>query len=214
MPNATLSVDNGKQGIIMKLSKSFKPLALAAIAMAGLLSTAQAALINGTIDFAGSAQFDTTSLATATQVTHFFDVSQNIDKANVVTTSGDFNLVLGGDADFAHPYIFNPSTDTNPLWTVTVGGQTFSFHLETSSIHMQVASALVIDGTGILSGNGFEDTPGSWSFSSQSSGGIERARFSFSANNSALVPDAGSALSLLGIGLIGVEVIRRKLAKA
>jgi hypothetical protein len=52
-----------------------------------------------------------------------------------------------------------------------------------------------------------------WSFTTQSAGGITRTSFSFSANNAA-VPDGGSAVALLGLTLIGIEMLRRKLKAA
>jgi VPDSG-CTERM motif len=48
-----------------------------------------------------------------------------------------------------------------------------------------------------------------WSFTTQSSGGRTRTAFSFSANG-VVVPDGGSAVALLGLALVGVEVLRRK----
>jgi hypothetical protein len=75
---------------------------------------------------------------------------------------------------------------------------------------MQTASTLVIEGTGIVSGNGFDPTAMDWSFTTQSSGGRTRTTFSFSANGVA-VPDGGSAVALLGLALTGIEVLRRRL---
>jgi VPDSG-CTERM motif len=66
-----------------------------------------------------------------------------------------------------------------------------------------------ITGTGTLTGNGFDPTPGAWEFTSQSALGRRHLTFSFSADTSA-VPDGGSAVALLGIALVGVEALRRK----
>lgn len=196
----------------MKLLKSL--LTLAAVAAIG--HSVQAAPITGSIDFSGAVEYNTTSLATATQVNHFYDVAGNIDKANVSSTTGAYTVIpLGTDATFVAPYVFTPSTAYAPLWTVTAGGETFTFELTSSTVTMQTASFLDITGVGFLTGTGttnYDRTPGSWAFSSQSSGGATRSRFSFSANNTAL-PDAGSALTLLGIGMMGVEAVRRKFNK-
>jgi hypothetical protein len=79
------------------------------------------------------------------------------------------------------------------------------FDLFSSTIVTQTASHLDIDGTGIVSGNGFTPTAMDWSFSTQSSGGIPRVKFSFSADANA-VPDGGNTVMLLGatLGALGM----------
>jgi hypothetical protein len=71
-------------------------------------------------------------------------------------------------------------------------------------------STLVISGSGIVSGNGFDPTALDWMFTTQSSGGKTRTTFSFSANGVA-VPDGGSAVALIGLALTGIKVLRRRL---
>ena len=184
----------------MKLLK----LALAVLATALVASEAQAAMVNGAITFAGGAKFDTTSLATATRVNIFKNVT-------VMSEDGDFaGLVSDGDATtMAVPYIFTPSTPTPALWSV----DGFTFDLDGSVVVLQNADFLVITGTGTISGNGFDPTDGTWSFTSQEphAGNV----FSFSASSGANgVPDGGSTVALLGLGLAGVEMIRRKFLSA
>ena len=77
---------------------------------------------------------------------------------------------------------------------------------------MQNASTLVIEGNGIVSGNGFDPTAMDWSFTTQSSGGRTRTTFSFSANGVA-VPDGGSAVMLLGAALSTLGMARRFLKR-
>ncbi len=191
----------------MKLPK----LALAVL-VAGLVTTgftgqqANAAMINGAITFAGGAVFDTDSLATAMRVVDFTGVS-------VQSRDGDFAgfVNVGDSVTMAEPYIFSSSTPTPDLWSV--GG--FTFDLDTSTVVMQTADFLIISGTGTLMGNGFEDTPGTWSFTSQSpdADGV----FSFSASgdfNGGGVPDGGTTVALLGFALVGLELLRRRLVTA
>jgi hypothetical protein len=163
----------------------------------------QAAAIHGNINFAGAVQFDTNSLATATTVMTWFDVNGNAGFSNVTPgATGNFGIPAGTQATMAQPWIFNPSTPTPGLWSV--GG--FTLDLLSSTVVTQNAQFLSITGTGIVSGNGFDPTSMEWSFTTQNAvGGI----FSFSANGLA-VPDGGSAVALLGIALIGIEVLRRK----
>ena len=75
------------------------------------------------------------------------------------------------------------------------------------------ATFLNISGVGTVSGNGFEDTPATWALTVQNAGGNQDF-FSFSANLATQgqgVPDGGSAIALLGLGLGLIEFIRRKL---
>jgi hypothetical protein len=184
-------------------------LAAGLVSMAFSPEQAQAAHINGTIDFAGSVQFDTGGggLATASSVVQWRDVFGNTGFSNVADVSGDFSgIALGTQALMATPWIFNPSTATPGLWSV--GG--FTFDLLSAVVITQTPNFLNISGTGIISGNGFDPTTASWAFTVQDAGGIHPF-FSFSANAATQgVPDGGSAVAMLGIALGVVELIRRK----
>jgi hypothetical protein len=195
-----------------KIMKSL-PKTILAVLATGVLSCAlfsqqaQATSITGDIQFAGETQFETNSLATAHRVVTWFDVFHNAGFSSVTSGTGDFaGIAPGTQATMAQPWIFNPSTPTPGLWST--GG--FTFDLLSSTIVMQNASTLVIEGNGIVSGNGFDPTAMDWSFTTQSSGGRPRTTFSFSANGIA-VPDGGSTVALLGVALTGIEVLRRKL---
>ncbi|HEX5491531.1 MAG TPA: VPDSG-CTERM sorting domain-containing protein [Candidatus Udaeobacter sp.] len=186
-----------------------------AVLVAGVVSSAfspqqaEAARINGTIDFAGAVQFDTGGggLATASSVVQWRDVFGNAGFSNVADVTGDFSgIALGTQALMATPWTFNPSTFTPGLWSV--GG--FTFDLLSSVVITQTPNFLNISGTGTISGNGFDPTTANWAFTVQDAGGIHPF-FSFSANAATQgVPDGGSAVAMLGIGLGLVELIRRK----
>jgi hypothetical protein len=170
---------------------------------------AEAVQIQGNINFAGSVRFDTSSLATASRVITWKDANGNAGFSSVTAGSTDdfSGIAAGTQATMAPTWIFNPSTPTPGLWSV--GG--FTFDLLSSTVVTQNATFLNITGTGIISGNGFDPTAGTWAFSVQSAGGKTLTEFSFSANNNAQgVPDGGSAVALLGISLTGIEVLRRK----
>jgi hypothetical protein len=196
----------------MKLSKTVLAVLTLGLLSCGLFSQqAQAAPITGDIQFAGEVQFDTNSLATATRVVTWFDVFHNAGFSSVTSATGSFaGIAPGTQATMGQPWIFNPSTPTPGLWSV--GG--FTFDLLSSTILVQNSKNLSIEGTGIVSGNGFDPTAMDWSFTTQSSGGRTRTTFSFSANGVAVgVPDGGSAVALLGIALTGIEVLRRRLKR-
>jgi hypothetical protein len=189
--------------------------AILVVLAAGFVSTVlstqkvEATPIYGTIDFAGSAEFDTTSLATAREVVQFNDVFGNAGYTNVAAVSGDFSgISLGTQTIMAASWQFNPSTPTPGLWTV--GG--FTFDLLSATIVTQTSTFLSITGSGIITGNGFDPSLGTWAFSVQSSGDLQRARFSFSGNSE--VPDGGTTVMLLGTGLgaLGMlGMVRRRL---
>ena len=183
----------------MKLLK----LALAVLAAALVTSGAQAAMVDGAITFAGGAKFDTNSLATATRVTLFKNVK-------VMSEDGDFTGIVSDDdaVTMAVPYIFTPSTATPALWSV----DGFTFDLDGSVVVLQNADFLLISGTGTITGNGFDPTPGTWSFTAQSptADGV----FSFSSSDGFRAPDGGSTVALLGLGLTGIWMIRRKFVTA
>jgi hypothetical protein len=181
---------------------------LLAIITTGLAMTAltgrqaQGSMINGAITIAGGAVYDTMSLATATRVDTFSDVT-------VTSRDGDFAgfVNVGDSVTMAMPWIFSPSTPTPALWSV--GG--FTYDLAASTVVLQNNDFLIISGTGTITGNGFDPTPGTWNFTSQSpdANGV----FSFSASGGAEngVPDSGATVALLGIGLVSTELLRRRL---
>src|SRR6266403_1857494 len=158
--------------------------------------------ITGHFNLAGSAHFDTTSLATATRVLSW------VNPHAEAGSTGVFSGIPVNTAVTMSPWTFNPSTATPGLWSVAG----FTFDLLSSTVVVQNAFALVITGNGIVSGNGFTPTAMQWAFAATSSGGLRRAIFSFSGSGSAgTVPEGGTAVALLGIALIGIEALRRKL---
>jgi len=75
------------------------------------------------------------------------------------------------------PWIFG--SGKRALWIV--GG--FTFDLATSTITQQGNGLLAVSGTGTISGHGFNNTPGSWRFSTQNP--PANNVFSFSASTTA-----------------------------
>src|SRR5207244_4174926 len=172
----------------MKLIKPLMASAAAIVVASGLALSAHATQISGDIDFAGEVTFDTTHLSTATMVTVWH-------MAVVSGTSGDFSSVPDTTpVAFATPYVFNPPTAYASLWTV--GG--FTFELVNSHIDTQNPFVLVVLGDGFVTGNGFDKTPGTWSFVSTQSNGGTSLQFSFAGNSTAVpTPDSGSTVALL-----------------
>jgi len=179
--------------------------------------TAQAVQINGSITFAGTVQLNTSSAGTATQVTAWSGVG-GVGLPTVQSSAGSFAGLNGSAATFATPWTFNAGTVAVPLpvgatpglWSV--GG--FTFNLTSASVFSQggFPAGVTVNGIGVIVGNGFDATTGTWSFTTQDPSAGTPALFSFSASSGAVpTPDGGSAVALLGFALVGVEALRRKL---
>jgi hypothetical protein len=141
---------------------------------------AQAALpITGDIGFIGAAHFNTTSLATATEVETWRNCDGVGGFLTVSNTTGTYaGIPLGSNALMAAPWIFNPSVPTPALWSVAG----FTFNLNSDVIVVQTTTFLNVTGTGIVSGNGFAPTPAHWAFTTQSAGGRTETIFTLSAD--------------------------------
>jgi len=189
----------------MKLIKTLMAGLAAMIIAVGFALSAQAIPITGMLNIAGTANFNTSSLATAGSAT-FTDVI--VLGGNTGTFAG---FAVGTPVVMAS-YTFDPSTITNGLWSVNG----FTFNLTSSVVQTpRSATFLSVSGTGIITGPaGFDATPGVWAFTSQNAGGHPHDTFSFSANTEAgAVPDGGMTLALLGTGLMGLAAFRAKFGK-
>jgi hypothetical protein len=149
------------------------------------------------------------SLATATTVTQWRDSNGNLGHSTVQSSSGDLTMPVGTQVNMPHSWQFNPSMVVSDLFDVNG----FTFKLLSATIVQQTPTFLSITGTGVISGAGFQPTKASWAFTIPNAGGTDFF-FPFSANISANgqgVPDGGSAVALLGISLVAIEFVRRKL---
>lgn len=169
-----------------------------------LSTTANAVLIDGTIDLAGAwAPIDSASQATTIDLATGIDFT--INRNVVVASSGDLSmpfLTLATMTDFQ----FNPLSP-NPVNLWSAGG--FNFTMDSVTIVSQDATALILSGTGTIIGNGFDATAATWEFTGQTASNIT---FSWSSSNSTVIP-VPAAVWLFGSGLIGlIGVARRKKA--
>ena len=192
------------------------------IAVHGLLFTALTGSlyaiptsINGNMSFSGSATTDSSSLLSATKFLSF----QELSVGSPSTVSGDYALTSGAAVTMT-PFTWNSagaSTPINPLWSFISSGITYSFNL--TSLHMDFVSstALVLSGIGtaFITGPGTDKLPttGLWNFTGQTLG-VSSFTFSSSADVAAKqnLPDGGTTVALLGCGMLGLSLLRRKVS--
>ena len=175
--------------------KKFKQLLLAA-GLFALAGNASALLISGSVGFTGSYTHDGIGddLTTANSIT---SVNASVDgvASGTFVTEG----VVSTSTVTYKPFTFDPLTiPVTDIWSV----EGFTFDLNSMVIELQIASNLVLTGTGTIHHAGYQDTFGTWSFSADAAG----TTFNFSSTTKATEP--GVAL-LLSIGLIGFGVSRK-----
>ena len=167
-----------------------------------LLSTSVAAIpIVGNIGFSGTwTPTGGVGIGDATGV--------QIDSAAVQgTPTGDYaaaGIVDGGAVtymDFTFSPFVGPIVD---LWKVVTGGGDFTFQLNSLSIDLQNNATLALSGTGVVSSTiaGLDNSFGTWTWNGSGGGGS----FTWSSQN---LPEPG-VLGLLGLGLVGIGLLRRR----
>jgi hypothetical protein len=162
--------------------------------------SANAAFVTGEIAFGGSTVGD--DWTTATQI-DFLGV-------NVTGGTGDFaGVPFGTLVTIQDPFVFDPagSGAVDPFWTFNSGGLIYSFALEDWMINERQVDFLDLTGTGTVSITGYDDTPFNWALSLDEAGEMIAA---VSMSNSPVpLPEPGT-LGLLGLGLLGMGIARRR----
>jgi hypothetical protein len=188
---------------------------MAAFAVALLAcATAQAVPITGQVTINGTATLNNQNLNQATAATSFSNAQ------TFAPLTGSYATVPLNTPVTFNPFSWSPSSaPVSPLWSFVTGGRTYQFNLLSLGVVSQSSTFLNITGIGTLtiSGTGptFDPTTGAWSFTISNAGGNPSNTFTFGFNsqNTAL-PEGGSALALLGMSLVCLELVRRKLAAA
>lgn len=195
-----------------KFNKILANKVLAVVALFAMASTANALpLVSGTMEMTGGfhaidSRGNPVSAENATGVDFDFF---GFDMFRVTTATDDFSGLVGqvgNITDFQFDPFVAPIAD---FWSIDI----FSFELQDVSrgFTNDPDSFLVLNGEGVVSATGFEDTFASWSFTGDTSGsGI----FSWSASSTQVtnVPEPG-VLALMAIGLIGISTGRRLQAR-
>jgi len=192
--------------------KTIKTLFLAVSVAGALTRPTHAIPITGSVDMGGTATLNNTQLGSATAATSFTSVTVGGVPTGAYTGTFHDSVSWSG---FSWP----SSATVAPLWTfVDAGtGWTYSFTLKNVSVKSQDNTFLNLLGSGLLditgTGSPYDETSGAWSFTISNPDGGAHANFAFTfANSQTAVPDGGATAMLLGVGLLGLGAIRRKLS--
>jgi len=186
----------------LKLIATIATIAIGAFAA----SSANAAMIQGDINIDGTGTLNGTGINDATQLT-------SITAALGNGSTGDYAGIASGTAVTFKDLNWTTAGYTGALaiddfWSFTSGGVTYTFDLATITTNQVLAGTLVIQGTGTAQATGYTDNPGGiFSLSSSSSG----TSISFSSTTS--VPDSGHTAALLGLGMLGLAGLAKRLRK-
>ena len=175
-----------------------------AAAVVGFTTASQAVPITGGIAISGSFTPNGTpsDLTTATSIAitgPFF----------IGVTSGSF-VGATTPVTFATPVTVNSALNLVgvQLWSVLVGTTTYTFDVTGESQSVDTANQLTLIGSGTF-GDGTLADASSGTF--QLGFGVTQTTFSFQNNNQVNVPDGGTTAMLLGAGLSGLALLKRKL---
>jgi len=194
-------------------------------AVCGMAGVAQADPISGNITFVGGVQLNSSSAATASEVTAWTGFGGS-GSPYVESADGSFaGIAPGTEATFSSPWFFN-SGAVSSLWSV--GG--FTFDLTQSHVVYQATTveggvsigAATVEGIGAIMGHNESPEAMTWSFSinDPSAGGTGGQIFSFQLADGTVgssptppsgVPDGGTTAMMLGLGILGLGLVKKQL---
>ncbi|HEX3627607.1 MAG TPA: VPDSG-CTERM sorting domain-containing protein [Verrucomicrobiae bacterium] len=185
--------------------------AVAAMCGVGVAQAAPSDPINGQITFAGGVTLDNSSAGGATEVLSWTGPGGS-GMPIVISSSGTFSGIAGGTAaSFTAPWFFNSTSPVNSLWSV--GG--FTFDLTSSHIVFQGGNpaGVLVDGIGAVMGNGLAPEAMTWEFATgdPSADGVFSFQVADGTQGAATVPDGGTTAMLLGLGVLGLGLVKKQM---
>lgn len=168
-------------------------------AWAGFSPLIHASPIAGSIGFTGTYLQNGGTMGDLTTATSF-----NINSTTVGTATGGFS---GASLiSFTTPIAVNPATGLSVLWSVLVGGTTYTFTSTAETQNLTTPSALHVTGTGVISdGIAADASVGTW----QLGFGVSGDSFQWqSTGASTPAPDGGSTILLLGATISSLGLLR------
>jgi len=181
---------------------------VAAVVSVAAYTQVNASLITGEISFSGSATLDQ-NLATATSIVEFKNVTVGHD-----SQTGSYKT--GTDGDFVNfsPFSFQSGGSLlltpNPVtvWSFQAAGTTYSFKMNSLTSYTvsgnQSLNVVSIEGSGMASITGYEDTPGHFDLTLLG----HNSHVVFVAQNSP-IPEPSTCAMVSGLGLVSFGLIRR-----
>src|ERR1700688_275700 len=214
-------IGTDKRSVLVAVMTWFMSKTVLAVLATGLLSCgllcqqAGANQINGSVLFSGAATVSgdsgpgTTTISFANPSWTVVSGLGNYSTFGTPATFTSFSFTgTGTGATLSGPGI--------PQGTFTFGTLTYSFDLLALVNGITTSGTMAISGTGIAHITGLDDTPISWTLA----GSANDFTFDLSGSNTpppgpgVPAPEGGSAVSLLGIALVGLEALRRRLRSA
>jgi hypothetical protein len=183
-----------------KMKSKLTIMAATVAVLVGISTTVQATPINGSIGFSGLYKQNGGTVGDLTTANSF-----TIASTLILSATGDFTGATLGS--FASPITVNPASGLSTLWSVIVGSTTYTFNVTSESESLDSASQINLLGAGtITDGNPADTTAGTW----QLGFGVSGDSFIWQSTSSANVPDGGTTAMLLGAGMAGLFLFRKK----
>ncbi len=179
----------------MTITKTMKMIVAAAVLAVSF--NASAGFINGDITMSGDfLPTGGTGLGDATGI----DFQGDDFVVDGATEDFAASGIMAGDVGTYFDFSFDPLSAGTQVWAIG----DWSFALDSITVLLQTDFFIVLQGTGMLSGAGFEDTVGYWNLTGNAAGAL----FNYSSGTSAIAEPA--TLALVGLGFIGIAVARRR----